>query len=92
KFWNGPDKKYGQGDNPGTLTAEQHAIENHDAAVTSMTPAELAADPQLSQIPESERDVIVQPEVPEWGPGFFAYEISRAAIDSGFNPSGDAAD
>lgn len=92
KFWNGPDKKYGQGDNPGTSTAEQHAIENHDAAVTSMTPAELAADPQLSQIPESERDVIVQPEVPEWGPGFFAYEISRAAIDSGFNPSGDAAD
>lgn len=92
KFWNGPDKKYGQGDNPGTSTAEQHAIENHDAAVTSMTPTELAADPQLSQIPESERDVIVQPEVPEWGPGFFAYEISRAAIDSGFNPSGDAAD
>ena len=92
KFWNGPDKKYGQGDNPGTSTAEQHAIENHDAAVTSMTPTELAADPQLSQIPESERDVIVQPEVPEWGPEFFAYEISRAAIDSGFNPSGDAAD
>lgn len=92
KFWNGPDKKYGQGDNPGTSTAEQHAIENHDAAVTSMTPTEIAADPQLSQIPESERDVIVQPEVPEWGPGFFAYEISRAAIDSGFNPSGDAAD
>lgn len=92
KFWNGPDKKYGQGDNPGTSTAEQHAIENHDAAVTSMTPTELAADPQLSQIPEEERDVIVQPEVPEWGPEFFAYEISRAAIDSGFNPSGDAAD
>ncbi|GEM_PF-870694 len=92
KFWNGPDKKYSQGDNPGTSTAEQHAIENHDAAVTSMTPTELAADPQLSQIPESERDVIVQPEVPEWGPEFFAYEISRAAIDSGFNPSGDAAD
>lgn len=92
KFWNGPDKKYGQGDYPGTSTAEQHAIENHDAAVTSMTPTELAADPQLSQIPEEERDVIVQPEVPEWGPEFFAYEISRAAIDSGFNPSGDAAD
>lgn len=92
KFWNGPDKKYGQSDNPGTSTAEQHAIENHDAAVTTMTPTELAADPQLSQIPESERDVIVQPEVPEWGPEFFAYEISRAAIDSGFNPSGDAAD
>lgn len=92
KFWNGPDKKYGQGDNPGTSTAEQHAIENHDAAVTSMTPTELAADPQLSQIPEEERDVIVQPEVPEWGPEFFSYEISRAAIDSGFNPSGDAAD
>lgn len=92
KFWNGPDKKYGQGDNPGTSTAEKHAIENHDAAVTSMTPTELAADPQLSQIPEEERDVIVQPEVPEWGPEFFAYEISRAAIDSGFNPSGDAAD
>lgn len=92
KFWNGPDKKYSQGDNPGTSTAEQHAIENHDAAVTSMTPTELAADPQLSQIPEEERDVIVQPEVPEWGPEFFAYEISRAAIDSGFNPSGDAAD
>ena len=92
KFWNGPDKQYGQGDNPGTSTAEKHAIENHDAAVTSMTPTELAADPQLSQIPESERDVIVQPEVPEWGPGFFAHEISRAAIDSGFNPSGDAAD
>ena len=92
KFWNGPDKQYGQGDNPGTSTAEKHAIENHDAAVTSMTPTELAADPQLSQIPESERDVIVQPQVPEWGPEFFAYEISRAAIDSGFNPSGDAAD
>ena len=92
KFWNGPDKQYGQGDNPGTSTAEKHAIENHDAAVTSMTPTELAADPQLAQIPESERDVIVQPEVPEWGPGFFAHEISRAAIDSGFNPSGDAAD
>lgn len=92
KFWNGPDKQYGQGDNPGTSTAEKHAIENHDAAVTSMTPTELSSDPQLSQIPESERDVIVQPQVPEWGPEFFAYEISRAAIDSGFNPSGDAAD
>ena len=90
KFWNGPDKKYGQGDNPGTSTAEQHAIENHDAAVTSMTPTEIAADPQLRGM--DDMDVIVQPEVPEWGPEFFAYEISRAAIDSGFNPSGDAAD
>lgn len=88
KFWNGPDKKYGQGDNPGTSTAEQHAIENHDAAVTSMTPAELAADPQLSQIPESERDVIVQPEVPEWGPEFFAYEIARHAKDMNLGADG----
>ena len=88
KFWNGPDKKYGQGDNPGTSTAEQHAIENHDAAVTSMTPTELAADPQLSQIPESERDVIIQPEVPEWGPEFFAHEISRHAKDMNLGADG----
>ena len=88
KFWNGPDKKYGRGDNPGTSTAEQHAIENHDAAVTSMTPTELAADPQLSQIPESERDVIIQPEVPEWGPEFFAHEIARHAKDMNLGADG----
>lgn len=86
KFWNGPDKEYGQGDNPGTSTAEQHAIENHDAAVTSMTPTEIAADPQLRGM--DDMDVIVQPEVPEWGPEFFAYEISRQAKDMNLGADG----
>lgn len=86
KFWNGPDKKYGQGDNPGTSTAEQHAIENHDAAVTSMTPTEIAADPQLRGM--DDMDVIVQPEVPEWGPEFFAYEIARHAKDMNLGADG----
>ncbi|QQB83786.1 tape measure protein [Corynebacterium amycolatum] len=86
KFWNGPDKKYGQGDNPGTSAAEQHAIENHDAAVTSMTPTEIAADPQLRGM--DDMDVIVQPEVPEWGPEFFAYEIARHAKDMNLGADG----
>ena len=86
KFWNGPDKKYGQGDNPGTSTAEQHAIENHDAAVTSMTPTEIAADPQLRGM--DDMDVIVQSEVPEWGPEFFAYEIARHAKDMNLGADG----
>lgn len=98
KFWNGPDKTYdggqGGGGNPGTSTAEQHAIEMHDQAVTTMTPQEMAQDPQLAAIPPEEMDVIQEPEAPrpDWGQEFFAYEISRAAIDSGFNPIGDAAD
>lgn len=32
------------------------------------------------------------PDVPEWGEGFFAHEIARAAIDSGFNHEGEAYD
>ena len=32
------------------------------------------------------------PDVPEWGERFFAHEIARAAIDSGFNHEGEAYD
>lgn len=31
-------------------------------------------------------------DVPEWGPKFFAHEIARAAVASGFSPSGEAFD
>ena len=69
-----------------TSTAEDSAIEQHDAAVTTMTPSEIAQDPQLRGIDNP--DVINQPEVPEWGPEFFAYEIARQAKAMGLSADG----
>ena len=69
-----------------TSTAEESAIEQHDAAVTTMTPSEIAQDPQLRGIDNP--DVINQPEVPEWGPEFFAYEIARQAKAMGLSADG----
>lgn len=66
---------------PRTSMAEDHAIANHDAAVTSMTPTEMSADPQLSSLDSP--DVIEMPKVPEWGVEFFAHEIARAAKAKG---------
>lgn len=69
-----------------TSAAEESAIEQHDAAVTTMTPDEIAQNPQLSGIDNP--DVINQPEVPEWGPEFFAYEIARQAKAMGLSKDG----
>lgn len=69
-----------------TSTAEESAIEQHDAAVTTMTPNEIEQDPQLRGIDDP--DVITQPEVPEWGPEFFAYEIARQAKAMGLSADG----
>lgn len=73
-------------DNPGTSVAEQHAIDQHDEAVTTMTPQEIKADPQLRGM--GEMDTIKEPKVPEWGPEFFAYEISRRARDMDLGADG----
>ena len=72
---------------PRTSVAEEHAEANQDAAVTSMTADQINANPQLSGM--DSMDVTSQPEVPEWGPEFFAYEISRQA--KGMDLSADGA-
>lgn len=69
-----------------TSAAEESAIAQHDAAVTTMMPDEIAQDPQLRGIDNP--DVISQPEVPEWGPEFFAYEIARQAKAMGLSADG----
>lgn len=69
--------------NPSTNVAGQHAVQVHDEAVTTMTGAELARDPQMSHA--STQDVIEQPKVPEWGPGFFAHEIAQQAKTMGLD-------
>ena len=69
-----------------TSAAEESAIAQHDAAVTTMTPSEIAQDPQLSGLDDP--DVINQPEVPAWGPEFFAYEIARQAKAMGLSKDG----
>lgn len=69
-----------------TSAAEESAIAQHDAAVTTMTPSEIEQDPQLRGIDNP--DVINQPEVPEWGPEFFAYEIARQAKAMGLSADG----
>ncbi|MEH0147463.1 tape measure protein [Corynebacterium sp. Q4381] len=69
--------------NPSTNVAGAHAAQLHDEALTSMTPAELARDPQLSQVKDA--DVVKQPDVPEWGPQFFAHEIASQAKSMGLD-------
>ncbi|AIT62183.1 phage tail tape measure protein [Corynebacterium doosanense] len=66
-------------DSARTSTAETHAAELHDAAVTTMTPAQMGADPQLQGLDNP--DVLEMPKGPgtDWGQEFFAYEIARAA-------------
>ncbi|WP_026161594.1 phage tail tape measure protein, partial [Corynebacterium ciconiae] len=75
------------GGNPSTSTAEEHAAQIHDNAVTSMTADQLQKDPQLRGA--DSLDTIQKPEVPEWGPRFFAYEITRQAKE--MNLGADAA-
>ena len=71
---------------PRTSVAEDNAAANHDAAVTSMTGDELAADPQMSGADGF--DTVAQPEVPEWGMGFFVHEIARQAKALGLSKDG----
>ncbi|WP_225976713.1 MULTISPECIES: phage tail tape measure protein [Corynebacterium] len=69
-----------------TSAAEDHAAQIHDDAVTSMTPAELQADPQLRGA--DSMDTVSTPDVPEWGQGFFVREIARAARELGLGAEG----
>ena len=69
--------------NPSTSVAGAHAAELHDQAVTTMTPQEMAKDPQLATLKDP--DVIEQPKVPDWGPEFFAHEIARKAKNMGLD-------
>lgn len=69
--------------NPSTSVAGTHAAQIHDDAVTTMTPQQLASDPQLSRVKDV--DVVKQPNVPEWGPQFFAHEIANQAKTMGLD-------
>lgn len=69
--------------NPSTSVAGTHAAQIHDEAVTTMTPQQLASDPQLSRVKDV--DVVKQPNVPEWGPSFFAHEIANQAKTMGLD-------
>ncbi|OFU54841.1 hypothetical protein HMPREF3120_05315 [Corynebacterium sp. HMSC11D10] len=69
--------------NPSTSVAGTHAAQIHDEAVTTMTPQQLASDPQLSRVKDA--DVVKQPNVPEWGPQFFAHEIANQAKTMGLD-------
>lgn len=69
--------------NPSTSVAGAHAAQIHDDAVTTMTPQQLASDPQLSRVKDV--DVVKQPNVPEWGPQFFAHEIANQAKTMGLD-------
>lgn len=72
--------------NPSTSVAGAHAAQIHDDAVTTMTPQQLASDPQLSRVKDV--DVVKQPNVPEWGPQFFAHEIANQAKTMGLDKLG----
>lgn len=65
--------------NASTSLAAEHAATINDQALTTMTPTELNKDPQLRSLKNPE--IIKQPQVPDWGPEFFAYEIARKARD-----------
>lgn len=69
--------------NPSTNVAGAHAVQIHDDAVTTMTPQELGRDPQLAAVKDA--DVVKQPDVPEWGPRFFAHEIANQAKTMGLD-------
>lgn len=65
--------------NASTSLAAEHAATINDQALTTMTPTELNKDPQLRSLKDPE--IVKQPQVPDWGPEFFAYEIARKARD-----------
>ncbi len=75
-------------DNARTSLAEEHAATLHDAAVTTMTPAQIKTDPQLKSL--NTLDVVEMPKGPgaDWGEKFFAYEIARAALDRSLSAAG----
>lgn len=64
--------------NPDAVTDAVDATVEVDATSTAADAVSEVAEPA--------------PDVPEWGEGFFAHEIARAAIDSGFNHEGEAYD
>lgn len=70
-------------DGASTSVAEDNAIAINDTAVTSMTGERLAKDPQLKSLASA--DVTNQPEVPSWGPAFFAKEIAKKAKAMGLD-------